>query len=476
MKAFWAIVRLTNRNALRSHIFQLLLALLLIAVIVIPTTISGDWTAMGFIQIALQYSLAAIMFVLALSSVWLSCFAMTQDVETYQLHMVVSKPVSRVTLWLAKATGVFLLHLVLLILATTVVYFAVLWRYNQQDFSEQERQRIENEVLVGRRAFYPEPPDLDRYVTEIIRREKEKAEKAGQTFDESPLALEQLRQSIRRQLMDQYGEAPYQKLKVWEYRNLPTDLKMPVFLRYRAYVAKVDTKDQRFTLGQWIVGVPQLMPEGEKENVFAADQPEAKTQFLMQPMTSRPEQIRSGEFHELALTPDLISPEGTLRIAYVNHDPEGETQFFQTQDGPRLLLPVTSFTENYFRSVLVGVLQLLVLIGLSCAAAGQLSMPMAIFFVASYLLFGMFAQVMAATDYFSGAADYIGYIVGIVLMWFIIPMQEFQVTHLVSGGELVEFSYIGKLFLAYFVIRALPLILLGIWLYWRREMGLVIRK
>ena len=178
----------------------------------------------------------------------------------------------------------------------------------------------------------------------------------------------------------------------------------------------------------------------------------------------------------MALTPDLISPEGTLRIAYVNHDPEGETQFFQTQDGPRLLLPVTSFTENYFRSVLVGVLQLLVLIGLSCAAAGQLSMPMAIFFVASYLLFGMFAQVMAATDYFSGAADYIGYIVGIVLMWFIIPMQEFQVTHLVSGGELVEFSYIGKLFLAYFVIRALPLILLGIWLYWRREMGLVIRK
>ena len=30
MKAFWAIVRLTFRNAIRSHIFQLLLLLLLL--------------------------------------------------------------------------------------------------------------------------------------------------------------------------------------------------------------------------------------------------------------------------------------------------------------------------------------------------------------------------------------------------------------------------------------------------------------
>ena len=34
MKSYWAIVKLTFRNALRSHIFQLLLLLLLLAVIV----------------------------------------------------------------------------------------------------------------------------------------------------------------------------------------------------------------------------------------------------------------------------------------------------------------------------------------------------------------------------------------------------------------------------------------------------------
>ena len=68
MKSYWAIVKLTFRNALRSHIFQLLLLLLLLAVIVIPTTVSGDGTAGGFIRVSLLYSLSTVSFILALSS------------------------------------------------------------------------------------------------------------------------------------------------------------------------------------------------------------------------------------------------------------------------------------------------------------------------------------------------------------------------------------------------------------------------
>jgi hypothetical protein len=75
-----------------------------------------------------------------------------------------------------------------------------------------------------------------------------------------------------------------------------------------------------------------------------------------------------------------------------------------------------------------------------------------------------------------GTADYVGYFVGKILLLGIIPMQNFEVTHFVANGELIELSLIGNLFASYFLLRALPLFLLGIWLYWRREMGLVIRK
>ena len=44
MKAFFAILRLTFRNALRSHIFQMLLGVLLLCVVAIPATVNDDGT------------------------------------------------------------------------------------------------------------------------------------------------------------------------------------------------------------------------------------------------------------------------------------------------------------------------------------------------------------------------------------------------------------------------------------------------
>ena len=95
MTSFTAIVKLTLRNALRSHIFQLLLGLLLLCALLLPTTVSGSGEgARAYIQVALKYSLGAVSFILAISTVWIASLVMTQDVESYQLHMVVSKPVS----------------------------------------------------------------------------------------------------------------------------------------------------------------------------------------------------------------------------------------------------------------------------------------------------------------------------------------------------------------------------------------------
>jgi hypothetical protein len=103
-------------------------------------------------------------------------------------------------------------------------------------------------------------------------------------------------------------------------------------------------------------------------------------------------------------------------------------------------------------------------------------MPTAVFFVISYLMFGSFATFMASSSFFDGTADYIGYFIGKLMLLCVIPMQEFEVTHFVADGELIEWSFIGKLFLSYFVLRGMPLFLLGMYLYWRRELGLVVRK
>ena len=105
-------------------------------------------------------------------------------------------------------------------------------------------------------------------------------------------------------------------------------------------------------------------------------------------------------------------------------------------------------------------------------------MPVAVFMVFSYLLFGIFAQFLVGSgaDSIEGLSGFVGYWISRFLLIIIIPMQNFEVSGFISNGELIEFSLIGKLIFQYFILKALPLFLLGIWLYRRREMGLVIRK
>ena len=64
----------------------------------------------------------------------------------------------------------------------------------------------------------------------------------------------------------------------------------------------------------------------------------------------------------------------------------------------------------------------------------------------------------------------------VLLLVVVIPLQAFEVTGIVASGEIIELALIWKLFWFYFLCRALPLFALGIFFYWRRELGLVIRK
>jgi hypothetical protein len=481
MTPFLAIVKLTCKSALRSHIFQFLLCLLAVCVAAVPNTIAGDGTAWGFIQISLKYSLGAVAFVLSLSTVWLGCFAMTRDAENYQLHMLLSKPVSRVTVWLGKCAGVLLINAALLLISCAAVYVMVLWQYKHQSFSDREKRRIDNEVLVARRVFMPERPDIDSMSRKVFREKVAAAKAAGQKIDESPEAVNTALKDIQKQIAASLCEARFGPANslLWEYKGLPAGLDAPVYLRYRAYVGKVASSDQRQTWGVWgaRVTAPVENPDAKKDKTEKGGPEEMKTFIVTR--TQYPEPIMCGAFNEITMNPKIISPEGTAGVAFTNLDPEGKTLFFQVADGPKLLVKTGGFGENYLRSVLMIFLRLCVLAGLACAAGAFLSMPTAIFMTFSYLLFGSLTSYLLAGFADVPPADFIesfSNLVGGVLNIILIPMQSFEVSDLVSNGELIELSYMGRVFLKYFVLRGLPLFLLGILLYKRREFGLVVRK
>jgi hypothetical protein len=475
MLPFFAVVKLTIKSALRSHIFQLLLALLLACVIVLPLTIAGDGTAYGYIQVSLKYNLSAVAFILSLSTVWLCCGIMTVDVENYQLHMLLSKPVSRVIIWLGKCFGVVLINLILLFISCAVIYGIISFQFSRKGFPQKEKKKIANEVLVGRRVYSPELPDLSLMIREEYRERMAKAESAG-AAPGNKKAKSLLLKEIRKQLIARMSEIKFRMTRLWRYKGLPPGLESPIYLRYRTYIGKISSKEQRETYGLWAVEVTRRVePDSGKKQ--KKDDIQYKT--FWEKRTYLPEKIMCGIFNEIKMKPDVVGPEGSVNIAFTNFDPQKKNLYFQVVDGPKMLIKVTGFFENYFRAVIVIVLQLIILAGISCAAASFLSMPTAVFMVVSYLLFGSFAGFLVGSGIDTpglGFADYLAYYVSKILLWIIIPMQNFQVSSLVSNGELVEFSHIGKLFVKYFVMKGLPLFLVGIWLYRRREMGLVIRK
>ncbi len=521
MISFLSIIKLTCKAALRSHIFQFLLAVLIVTVILVPNTISGDGTAIGYIRISLKYNLGVIAFVLSLSTIWLGCFAMTRDMESYQLHMVVSKPTSRIKIWIGKCVGVLIINLVLLFIASLIVYFFMLWQFQDMKLTSYENKvydegmelieagkepkdiaefkllakkkeevfKVENEVMVGRRVFLPDLPDFDaRARRELGRRIKlAKENSPGAVPTDASRQLQNVR-NIRKELVAQYAEIKFDKYKDWTFSGLPPDYKKPLYFRYRVYVGKISSKEQREVRGTW--GTKWYFEINKDDNTVKGGEKQPKqfdsTFVLLRPLMR---QIMCGVFNEIEfyrpyrITADgerrLISEDGQVTVRFMNNDPERATLFFQISDGPKLLIKVTGFFQNYMRAVLMIVLQLVILAGIACAAGAVLSMPTAIFVVISYLLFGIFASFLVGTDITMPGTtgfDLVGYWVSRFLMLIIIPMQKFEVSRYVSNGELIEFSYICKVFLSYFMLRGLPIFLLGIWLYWRRELGLVIRK
>lgn len=485
MRAFNAIVGLTLRNAIRSHVFQLLLALLIFAVCVIPTSIGGG-SPQDFIRVSLFYSIGAITLILALSSLWLGCFAMTRDVENYQLHMVVCKPVARWQIWLGKWVGINIINFVLLIISMLVVYFAILYRFNNEDsFSADDRQKIADEVLVGRRVYLPVTPDFEKIAVNYVDMLNQKRQKNGQpgyTQEEQDKLIKEAKQQLSSYVVlpesdkikaEERAEAAKKgEVKLdndmdikrpgrWVFKGVPRN-DSTMYLRYRPYLDQVSTEKQRYTDLMWGAWVSQGGAEA-----FAP--------------FSTPQRVFSGEFHEFAIPGDWkierADKDGDIILEVRNFDPNGGKHYYQTDDGPKLMVKICGFFGNYCRAVVVVMIQLLLLSGMACAFGGFLTMPTAIFMMVSYLLFGSIASLLTDDSYFiSNNWDKMAQMLSHALLLIVIPLQAFDVTELLANGELIEFSFIGKLFLEYFLLRGVPLCLFGIWLYSRKELALAVRK
>ena len=480
MMPFFAIVKLTCRSAVRSNVFRFLLFLLLVCVILVPNTLKGDGTARGYLQVMLEYSTAFVAGILSTSIIWLSCKEFCTDMENGQLHMIAVKPVSRVVVWLGKFTGVFLIHFILLAVSFTFIYVFLMFQYNRQKFTPEERARMENEVFVGRRAFTPYLGDLEKKVHEELARRIETAKKLGQPLPEMDgAARRRYLQTLRMEILAGMGEVQPGKSKVWYYTGLPEKYDAPVYIGFKIYSGNIGSKDQKIGEGFWFLRYIQRIVD---ENIKDKDGKPVVKDTREIPLQLPPEQILTSTYKEFPVPGDILIYNGTASIGFASlQQKESEVMHFQVTESPRLLLKETSFLNNYLRAMLGISFGILALGLIASSFSAFLSMPTAVFLTLSYLVTGLFSSYLISSIEATGGDDLVfldrmGTLLAKIMISLLIPVQDFFVSGHLSTGTLIEFSYLGNLLIFNIILKGLPLCLLGIWLYWRRELALAMKQ
>ena len=498
MLPFFAIVRLTCRSAIRSHVFRTLLFLLILSVILIPNTIKGDGTAAGFIQLILEYSLGFSGAILAISVAWVCCSEIASDVESGQIHLILVKPIPRPVVLLGKFTGVLVIHAVLLLFASAVVYGFVMYQFMRQDFPAEERQRVENEVLTGRRLITPDKPDYAALAEKELNHRLETARMDERAAIEQKIAGNNrhvVLSAIERELRFRNGEVDPGETIFWTYSGISEKTPDPLFLRYKLYAGTDTSKNQETTYGAWLLrfvtrtGGTDAEPEYTDyivpfppEEIIAKTRDEFGIQDTVLRMGGAPDELRKNIPPDIMknLTSQLVR-NGTFKIGFRNFDRGGRKIIFQEADGPFLMVRETGFLNNYLRAVFVLFLGILAVALVSSALAAYFTLPTSIFLAVSYGLLCIFAVYLLGTiseldDSSLTAGDRLARVLSEGVFFLLIPVRDFFLTSELATGQLIDFARIGRLIFYDILLRGVPLFLAGMLLYSKREVSLAMKR
>ncbi len=472
MKAFLAIVKQTVRSAIRAKVFHVLFVLIILAVFLLPVTISGDGTAKGLVQISITYSLGIVVALISTTTLWLSCSQLSREIESYNIHLVVSKPCPKWTLWLGKWTGIFMMHTAILIVSAALIFaliqFRVKYETSKGRFSKVEIEQLDKEIRVGRRSFYPEPGNI----MERVNAEYEKKKAAGEVEGQDPGGV---KMEIRRQMLAKDGEVKPGTPKTWVFKGISNAKEDTLFLRYRIYSGTTYALEQRMMPCIWGLRVP-----------------DAKN--IADPFAYQPIEVLGGTFQEMGLDPKFVdkSDGNSITLRFVN--PPADPQFwrgaeacsamFQPNDGPVILASMCSFFENYCRAMLLAVFQIAFLAALGCTVSAAFSTPVAAFVAVAYLVIGLMVQpaINAPLQNDDGTYDYKGILdrsahyLAMTVGQLVVSVDDLDATSDLAKGGLVENSRLIRSFLTMLLIKTGLISGVGLWIIYRRELGAVIRR
>jgi len=449
MNRVLSIAAVTLRTAVRSRIVVFMMLLLVFILTGLPSAIRGDGTLTGYVQVLLSYTLGFAGFILSVVAVWTGCTAVSSEIRTHQMDLVVTKPVPAVQIWFGKWLGILALSLALLLFTFAAAYGGLRWAMIHRSASEEDIQKLREQVLVAREKIAPRDEGLEERAENLYRlRQAEGAVPEG-------VAPSTARRIIADDLRLQANSVPpgYGRRWIFDFGSFVKD--RPLFLRYTFTASRAEIE------GLWTAG-----ESGSRDQAVRR-------------VTEASGGVRTWRI------PSAAARDGSLTIEFGNIHEEPATVIFPPENPPVLLLYHDSFEMNFLRVFCIAFIRIAVLAAIGLTAGTLFSEPVALFFSAWMVLLlniGRYIRAMAATDVFfpvhDGPARIPGLLDRLLHLFFaaldglVRPLQSPDVLGAMAAGEWVSWGLVAAEFLVKVLIFCGLLAALSSFVLKRREVGL----
>ncbi|MGD9874676.1 MAG: ABC transporter permease [Kiritimatiellia bacterium] len=450
MNRILSIAAVTLRSAIRSRIVVFMMLLLVFILVGIPPAIRGDGTLTGYVQVLLSYTLGFAGIILSIVAVWTGCTAVSAEIKTHQLDMVVTKPVPAIQIWLGKWLGILVLSFVLLLFTFGSAYGGLRWAMTRRAADQKDLQKLREQVLVAREQIPPREEGLAEQADNLL------AVRQAEGGIPEGLTAAAARRVIEDNLRLQANSVPggYSRQWIFDIGVLPAN--RPLFLRYTFSAPRDDIE------GMWLAGARENRDQAVRR------------------VTETP-----GGFYTWRIPPAAVNRDGTLPVEYGNINSEPVTVIFPPEKPPMLLFYHDSFEMNFLRVFLVVLVRIAMLSAIGLTAGTLFSQPVALFFSAWIVLLlnvGRYIQSMAATQTFfqvhdgpvrvPGLLDKLLHLFFAALDRMLHPLQSPDVLGALAAGEWVSWATVAVEAAVKILIFSGLLALLSAFVLNRREVGL----
>jgi len=361
MQRVIAIARHTFWEGVRMRVVLVTMAVLIVLVPIMSGHLKGDGTVAGRLQNFLSWSLGALSVLLSLATIFFSCATLTHEFASKSLHMIVTKPVSRLEILAGKWLGVNALALLVILLSGLMIYvFAWFIRQEPVKF-ERDRYKITDTVWTSRIAADPTVPDFEPAAREHI---DALAAQGSEFVSGREFAVQERVKELR----EQWINIPPGYDRAYQFENIPEpdnpDAVLQVRFRMRAIPMPMD---EMIDVG-WAI----LDPE---------------TGAVLQTLQTRERQSQRHQF--LVRSRAVIG--GKAVIAVANAFEQGRSIYFEGDDSFQLLYKVGSFEGNYVKTLALIQFRLAFLSAIALFFGTFVGYPVACFCVLCMYVFCLFA-------------------------------------------------------------------------------------